>query len=158
MDERLIHRAFEASLLLKAAHALVECVGGIALYVVSTTEITGLVRAATQSELVEDPNDFVASRLLELAQGFSVGSQSFYAFYLLSHGIVKLGLVAALLANRLWAYPASLAVLLAFIAYQLYRYSYTHATGLLLLTLFDMVLVWLVWHEYRLVRRHIGGN
>lgn len=157
ITERTIHRVFEASLLLKGAHALIECVGGIALYVVTTDEITALVRVATQSELVEDPSDFVASHLLQMAQGFSVGAKSFYAFYLLSHGVVKLGLVVALLANRLWAYPASLAVLLLFIAYQLYRYSYTHAFGLIALTVFDVFVLALIWHEYKVVRGHLAG-
>ncbi|WP_337128019.1 DUF2127 domain-containing protein [Mesorhizobium sp. Cs1321R2N1] len=63
-------------------------------------------------------------------------------------------LVAALLKRRLWAYPASLAALLLFIIYQLYRFSYTHSAGLIVLTLFDLLVVWLVWHEYRLVQSH----
>ncbi|BCG83133.1 hypothetical protein MesoLj113b_66750 [Mesorhizobium sp. 113-3-3] len=46
-----------------------------------------------------------------LASNFSVSTQHFYAFYLLSHGIVKLALVVALLKNKLWAYPSSLIVL-----------------------------------------------
>jgi uncharacterized membrane protein len=50
-----------------------------------------------------------------------------YAFYLLSHGLVKVLLVAGLLREKLWAYPASLIVLSAFIAYQTYRYSSTHS-------------------------------
>lgn len=156
MNERIIHRVFEMSVILKALHALVECLGGILLYLVSTAQIAATVRWMTQSELVEDPQDFIATHLFTLAQNFSVDSKSFYAFYLLSHGVVKLALAAGLLANRLWAYPASLVALALFIAYQLYRYSYTHAVGLLLLTLFDIVLIWLVWHEYRLVRRHIA--
>jgi uncharacterized membrane protein len=154
LNERSIHRVFEASVVLKAVHASIECLGGVFLYVIPTADITGTVRWMTQSELVEDPHDFVATQLLDLAQGLSVASQSFYAFYLFSHGVVKLALAAGLLANRLWAYPASLAALLLFIVYQLYRYSYTHSAGLLALTLFDLLLIWLVWHEYRLVKRH----
>ena len=57
MNERVIHRIFEVSVLLKGAHALIECVGGIALYAVNTATISTFVRLATQSELVEDPND-----------------------------------------------------------------------------------------------------
>jgi len=72
----------------------------------------------------------------------------------LSHGIVKLALVAGLLANRLWAYPASLAVMSLFIVYQLYRFSFTHSAGLIVLSLFDGVVMVLIWHEYRLMRRH----
>ncbi len=155
MNERVIHRIFEVSVLLKGAHALIECVGGIALYAVNTAAISTLVRLATQSELVEDPNDLVATYLLQAAQNFSLNSKQFYAFYLLSHGVVKLLLVIGLLRNRLWSYPASLAALALFIVYQLYRFSYTYAPGLIVLTVFDVFVMVLVWHEYRLVRRHL---
>jgi uncharacterized membrane protein len=155
MNERIIHRVFEVSVLLKGAHALVECLGGIALYAVSTASISSLVRLATQSELVEDPNDLVATYLLQAAQGLSLGSKQFYASYLVSHGLVKLLLVVGLLRNRPWSYPASLAALTLFIAYQIYRYSYTQALGLIVLTVFDVFVMALIWHEYRLVRRHV---
>ncbi|MSP20920.1 MAG: DUF2127 domain-containing protein [Alphaproteobacteria bacterium] len=154
MNEARIHLVFRASLLLKGAHALVEIAGGLVLSLTSTAAIARLVNLLTQEELVEDPNDLIASSLLAWAQTFSVQSQHFYAFYLLGHGVVKLLLVAGLLRDRMWAHPASLAVLGAFMAYQLYRYSYTHSVGLLVLTAFDVVVVVLIWHEYRLVRRH----
>lgn len=123
MDEHRIHRIFQVSVLVKGAHALIECSGGLALALASTTSIAGLVNRLTQEELIEDPNDFVATHLLSLAQGFSVSSKNFYAFYLLSHGIVKLALVAGLLRNKMWAYPASLIVLGLFIIYQTYNSS-----------------------------------
>jgi uncharacterized membrane protein len=72
-----------------------------------------------------------------------------------SHGVVKLALVVGLLRNKLWAYPASLIALGLFIVYQLYRYSYTHGIGLIVLTAFDVFVMWLIWHEYRLVRQHL---
>jgi uncharacterized membrane protein len=157
MDEQRIHRIFQVSVVLKGLHALVECVGGAALYFVSTKTIVNWVGLLTQEELVEDPNDFVATHLLSAAQHLSVGTETFYAFYLLTHGLVKVLLVIGLLKEKLWAYPASLAVLAAFIAYQVYRYSYTHSIGLVVLTVFDLVVTWLVWHEWRLLRRHSAG-
>ena len=45
-------------------------------------------------------------------------------------------------------------VLGLFIVYQLYRFSYTHGFGLIVLTIFDVFVMGLIWHEYRLVRRH----
>jgi uncharacterized membrane protein len=87
---------------------------------VSTGSIANFVNAITQEELIEDPNDFIATHLLAMAQHFSVNSKNFYAFYLLSHGVVKLLLVVGLLKNKLWSYPASLVVLGLFITYQLY--------------------------------------
>lgn len=153
--EQRIHTLFQISVLLKGANGLVEILGGIALYLFSTSAIVGLVSQLARAELIEDPSDFLAARLLQFAQGFSVQAQHFYAAYLLSHGVVKILLVGGLLREKLWAYPASFAVLGAFIAYQLYRFSYTHEVGLVALTVLDLILIALAWHEYRLLRRHL---
>jgi uncharacterized membrane protein len=154
MNERRIHQIFEISILVKGFDALIECIGGLVLAFVSTTSITNLVNAITQEELIEDPKDFIATHLLSLAQTFSVSAEHFYAFYLLSHGLIKLFMVAAVLRNKLWAYPASLIVLGFFIVYQLYRFSYRQGFGLIILTVFDVVVIGLIWHEYRLLRDH----
>lgn len=158
MNERRVHQVFEISVLLKGAHALIECFGGLLLAFVSTDAIKQLVMLLTQSELVHDPNDFVATQLRDLAQALTINTQHFYAFYLLSHGLVKVLLVAGLLRNKLWAYPASLVVLGLFIVYQIYRFSYTHGIGLIVLTVFDVVVIWLIWHEYRLMRQHMKAS
>ena len=155
MNERRIHQIFQVSVLLKGAHALIECVGGIALALISTSTIADFVNRLTQEELIEDPKDFVATHLLGWAQSFSVHAKAFYAFYLISHGAVKILLVVGLLGNKLWSYPASLIVLGLFIVYQLYRFSYTHGAGLIVLTVFDIFLMGLIWHEYQLLRRHL---
>ena len=155
MKEQRIHQIFELSVLLKGVDALIECISGVALALISTTTIATLANSLTQEELIEDPHDFVANHLLAWAHGFSVSTKTFYAFYLLSHGIVKLFLVVGLLRRKIWSYPASLIVLGLFIVYQLYRFSYTHGIGLLVLTVFDVVVMGLVWHEYKLMKRHL---
>ncbi|UCI24945.1 DUF2127 domain-containing protein [Mesorhizobium sp. B2-8-5] len=152
--EHRIHQLFEISVWLKGAHALIECIGAVLLYLVTTETIASWVNMFTQEELVEDPNDFIATHLSRMAAEFSVASKEFYAFYLLSHGLIKLLLVIGLLRGKLWSYPASLAALGAFMAYQVYRYSYTHSPGLLVLTFFDAVVMALIWHEWRTVLRH----
>ena len=155
MNEQRIHQIFEISILLKGAHALIECIGGLMLAFVSTSAITGLVNSLAQDELIEDSNDFVGTHLSTLAQSFTLSTQHFYAFYLLGHGVIKVLLVIGLIRNKLWAYPASLVVLGLFIVYQLYRFSYTHGFGLIVLTVFDVFVMGLIWHEYRVVRRHL---
>ena len=155
MREQTIHRIFDISVALKGAHALIEILGGLALYLVSTETIVGVINRYRQDQLVEDPHDFIATHLLKFAEGFSVEKHDFYAFYLLSHGLVKLVVVAGLLREKLWAYPASFVVFGAFIAYQLYRYSYTHDVSLILLSIFDLFVIALAVHEYRLVKHHL---
>jgi uncharacterized membrane protein len=42
----------------------------------------------------------------------------------------------------------------AFIVYQLYRFTFTHGIGLIALSVFDLVVIWLIWLEYRALRSH----
>ena len=155
INEHRVHQIFRVSVLLKGAHALIECLGGTLLALVSTTSIVNFVNTITLNELIRDPNDFLATHLLALARDFSVQTQHFYAFYLLSHGLVKLLLVVGLLREKLWSYPASLIVLALFVVYQIYRFSYTRGFGLIVLTIFDLIVMGLIWHEYNLMRREL---
>ncbi len=146
---RLRERLFHLALYLKGLDAILEIVGGIALLLVSPAWIVRLVAVATQDELIEDPRDLVANFLRRWVQHLSVGTQHFAAAYLLAHGVVKIGLVVGLLTARYWAYPAAIVALALFVAYQLYRFTLTHAIGLIVFSAFDLVLIMLIWAEYR---------
>ena len=155
ITERRIHEIFEISIILKGLHALIEVAGGIAFYLISAQTVLDWTNWLTRNELVEDQRDWLATHLLAAAQGLTGSTQSFYAFYLLSHGLIKIVLVIGLLRRNMLAYPASLVAMAGFIAYQLYRYSYTHSFGLIVLTVFDLIVMVLVWHEWRLLRKHL---
>jgi uncharacterized membrane protein len=73
----------------------------------------------------------------------------FAAAYLLSHGSVKIALAIALWMNRLWAYPLAIFVFGAFAVYQVFRLERVYSIGLLLLTISDVVIIWLTLLEYR---------
>lgn len=151
--ERTVHRVFQLSLWLKGVLAATEITVGIAAFVVTKTFLLNLTLLVTRGEFSEDPHDFVANFLLRSAEHLSGSAQVFAGVYLLAHGAVKLWLVVGLLRERLWFYPVSLVVFALFIAYQLYRYVFTHSPWLLGLTGLDLVVILLTWHEYRLLRR-----
>jgi uncharacterized membrane protein len=153
VDERRIHQIFVASVILKGIDAAVETLSGLAMALVSQTQIVAIARWLTRHELIEDPHDFIANMLLHGAEALSLNAKAFYAYYMASHGAIKLVMVAGLLANRLWAYPFGLVVMVLFIAYQAYEYAQTHAIAMLALTAFDLIVLWLIWHEYKLVRQ-----
>jgi uncharacterized membrane protein len=119
------------------------------LLFVAPATLQSWARSLTAHELARDPHDFVARHLLHSASQLSHSTTLFAAIYLLSHGIAKVVLVVALLRERLWAYPWTIALLGAFIVYQIYRLSYRFTVGLALLTLFDVFLVWLTTIEWR---------
>ena len=146
---RPLDRAFHISITLKGIDGALETAGGLVLLVVSPSSLHALARTLTQHELSQDPHDFIAHHILRATGNLSHHTTLFAAVYLLSHGLAKVALVIALLRDQLWAYPAMIALLVAFIAYQLYR-LHIHATiGLTLLTLFDALVAWLTWREYQ---------
>ena len=158
-EEKNIHLIFELSLIAKAVIALFEIIGGVLVYFISQQFLIDLVHAITQDELIEDPRDFIANYLLHSAQNFSISSQHFAAFFLLSHGVIKMFLIVGLLRKKLWFYPTAIVVFGLFIAYQLYRFSYTHSLWLLLITILDIAVIWLTWHEYKYLRvPHMHGS
>ena len=152
MQERQVTKYFRISVLLKGFHALFEIVGGLLLAFIPPAIVLSVVEALTQYELLEDPHDLVANFFLSVAQQFSITGSLFASVYLLSHGVIKLALVAALLRNVRPAYPISMIVLGTFAVYQMYRFSITHSPALIALTIFDAVVIWLIWREYKILR------
>lgn len=148
----LLHAGFEIGIVLKGLHAALEIVGGILLVLVTPESLGKFVRLLTQNELAEDPRDFIANLILMASQRYSIDTQRFGVLYLLSHGIVKIVLVALLWRRKLWAYPLAVAALALFIAYQAIRWTTTHSAFLVALTFLDAAMIWLTISEYRRIK------
>lgn len=146
-------RFFTIGIIFKGLDGVLELIGGALLLFVAPARIHQIAILITQPELTEDPNDFIAKHILQGATGLSDHVVFFAALYLLAHGIVKVVLVIALLMDKLWAYPWMIAFLLIFILYQLYQMTMTPSFGLAALTVFDILIVVLTWHEYGRHRR-----
>ncbi len=152
-----LDKTFRIGLILKGLDGILEVIGGLLLVFLSPHAIEHLARTLTAHELSQDPHDLIARYILHTTSHLTTSTTLFGAVYLLSHGIAKIVLVALVLRDKLWAYPWLIALLLAFIGYQLYRITAVHfSVGLTALTIFDAFLVWLTWREYqaRRTRRH----
>jgi len=145
----LLDRIFDVSLTLKGIDGLLELIGGIFFLFLSPDRLNAIVRFLTQHELSKDPHDVIATHIVSYAHTITGSVSLFLAVYLLSHGIVKIILVVAVLNEKLWAYPWLIAFLLIFIAYQVYQLVLKPSVGLVLLTLFDLFIVYLTVLEYR---------
>jgi uncharacterized membrane protein len=148
----MIHLLFNIGVISKGVDGVLEVLGGVLLCFVTPAQIQSIMRMLTQHELSEDPHDLLAGYLLDVAQHFSTSVQIFAAAYLLWHGIVKVGLVVALLQKRLWAYPGAIGAFVLFLIYQLYRYAHTHSAWLLVLSALDIFVIVITWLEYKRLR------
>jgi uncharacterized membrane protein len=88
-----------------------------------------------------------------MSDRLSPQSQLFAAAYLLTHGVVKVLLVWALLRKKLRAYPAAIAVFTAFGVYQMYRYVLSPSFSMIALTVLDVIVIVLTWTEYGRLKR-----
>jgi uncharacterized membrane protein len=145
----LLDDVFKISVTLKGVDGLLEIAGGLMLIWLKPHTINSLVEALTQHELWENPNDFFATHLVRASQRLIYGGKHFAAFYLLSHGLVKAGLALALLYHKIWAYPSMIGLMAFFVVIEIYRISRTHSLGLAVLMLFDILIIWLTWREYK---------
>ncbi|WP_181578517.1 DUF2127 domain-containing protein [Arthrobacter sp. AQ5-05] len=146
-------RLFWIGVIGKGLDGLAEVIGGLLLLFASPGTLNNLVLLLTREELSEDPTDFIATHLLHVASGLTDQGITFAAVYLLIHGAVKILLVTALLRKQFWAYPWMIAMLLAFIAFQGYELVVAPTGGLWALTIFDVAVTVLTWHEYRRHKR-----
>ncbi len=146
---RFVHISFEVGIVMKGIDGVLEALGALLLSFLSPEQINRVITLLTQHELSRDPNDFIAGHLLSAAQGFSGGTKTFAILYLFSHGVLKIGLVWALLRSQLWAYPTAIGVFIAFGAYQIYRYVLSASPAMVVLTVLDVLVIWLTWAEYR---------
>ncbi len=154
--EAKIHKIFDFTLLLKGAHAAIEIIGGILLYIISPATIARVASFFTHGEMIEDPHDTIATFFLHTAQSLGGSSRTFAALYLLSHGIINALVVVSLWKEKLWAYPISIATLVAFMAYQIYLLTFGYSIWLVLFTILDAVIIWLVLHEYGVLKKKKG--
>ena len=152
LTEQRLHKAFKIGVILKGIDGLLELAGGVLLLIVNPQVITNLIRVLTEHELSEDPDSFFAQHLVTAGNHLSSSGKLFGAIFLLSHGIIKIFIIAGLLKKKLWAYPLGIIVFSAFGIYQIYAYLYSHDFSLIILTILDIFVIALTWHEYNYIR------
>ncbi|HVA79243.1 MAG TPA: DUF2127 domain-containing protein [Candidatus Binataceae bacterium] len=147
----LIHLIFEIGVIAKGIDGALELIGGLLLVALSPAAIGGTIWLLVQEELKEDPTDLVANLLLHNTQTI-IHTRVSASVFLIVHGVVKLGLVGGLVADKLWAYPTAIVIFTGFTIYQIYQLTQQNSFFLGVATVLDIVVVLLVIAEYRHVR------
>ncbi len=138
-----IDDAFYFGIILKA-------VGGAAE--LASAAVIGLISLGTFENWIK-PLERLGFHTTEELAG---GAKQYVFFYLLSHGLIRVGLAYCLLKEYLWAYPLALLVLGGFIVYQIILLIQGFSIGLLGLMLFNFVILGLTFYEWRKLRA--GGH
>lgn len=136
---------------LKGLDGLLEIAGGATLLLISRATLLQVAAFVSGSGSPDTPHGAIGAWLLHATASLSTGTERFASTYLLVHGVIKVGLVAGLWRGLRAAYPIALLLLTAFIGYQCYRLFRFHSPALAVFTAIDIVIVLLIWHEWRSV-------
>src|SRR5437899_7352492 len=144
VERKIEHMFFLLSVWSKGVAGFLETIGGLLLLFIPQTGLNALVVFLTAPELAEDPTDRIATLLQRIVHELAADTKIFVSGYLIIHGVIKVFLVVGLLGRRRWSYSLSLWFLSAFIAYQMYRFLFTHSLWLIGLTVLDLIVAFLI--------------
>lgn len=141
---------YKIGVAIKGFDGLIEFAMGIALLV--SPQLVHTLLGSVAKELGEHHAQvfqFIAEYVARVDGDLARSGLTFLILFLITHGLVKLGLVYCLLREIVRAYPVALAILGAFLVYQVYVFIIHPTIGMALFSALDAVIVWLVWGEYR---------
>lgn len=142
------YKLFKTGVLIKLGIAIIEIIAGLAFYFMSYETMNAVVTAVLHV-VIKNPNSGAWNLVNSGFRDLVVYSTSFWAFIFLSHGVTKILLTQGLLRNKMWAYIGSLIVFSYFIINQIYQALRNPSFALEFITVFDIVVVFLIFYEYR---------
>lgn len=150
-EEHIVHEFFLTGVILKGLISLVEVLVGIAVLFIPPE----LIISWTLFVLNYLPNAYIQSKLMMEVSHYTSATALFVAIYLLTRGLIKVGLVWGLLQGKLMAYPLSLGVLLLLVFYQIYQLlTPPFSLTVFGITVFDLFVMYFVYREWKIVLRH----
>lgn len=149
-----LDRLFAGGIVLKGIDGLTELAAGFVMLFLPPSVVANFITFLTHKELAEDPHDLIANLLVHAGHAFGAGSKTFAIIYLWVHASIKLIAVLGILKHWYWAYPFSLITLGILTLYQLYTLHVKLSAGMLILTVFDVIILTLIWRDWRRSRQN----
>ena len=127
-------------------------IGMLLIHLVGSSTLDVVTKLA-RKELIEDPNDAVMA-FITLVSHHAAVITFFVPMYLMFWGTVDIFLSANILREKLWAFPISIYLSIAFVVYEIIRFTHTHSPLLIALIFVDIIFIILITREYkRLLRK-----
>ena len=149
----LFHDLFDIVVVLKALNGFAEIASGTTLLWIKVGTIMEWVQWLTQSELLQDPHDLLATSLEHWAMNFGHDAQIFSGLYLLAHGVVKFTIAILLFKERPWVFPLGLILFSVLVVFSLHHVSIHWSWVLAGFIAFDLFTISIIAKEWRGVEK-----
>jgi uncharacterized membrane protein len=151
-----VHLAYLVTLLVKGFDGAVETLAGLVIFLTGPARIYRWVVRVTAPELYDGSHVAAVHAIRRGAEHLATTGAHFVEFYLVVHGLLKLGLVLVLLrGGGRWIFPVGVLILTGFIAYMSWRLNQQWSDWLLGFALFDVLTLLLVLNEWRRSREAV---
>ncbi|GAA4852937.1 DUF2127 domain-containing protein [Saccharopolyspora rosea] len=149
----MTEKLFRVAVVLKGLDGVVQLLGGILVIFVPPSAITALAHVTTR-DVFGGAGGPLAQHFEQAAEHFANGgTRTFVIAYLLVHGVIKIGLVIALLCKIRPAYPIAVVALGAFVVFEVLRATRTHSIELPFFAALDVLIIVMVIKEYFELRK-----
>ncbi len=146
---QLNHRLFVLTIAAKGVLGVIQLATAMVLYFGALQKLPSFAQWLVRNELAENPTDYIALKILQIAGRAPATDVSFYTTYFAAHGLLHIAVVAALLAGVRWAYHAAIIVLSLFVIYQVVEWFAVGGFMLIVLTVIDLAVIYLTVRERR---------
>jgi uncharacterized membrane protein len=144
------HIAYVVVIAVKGLDGGLETLAGLVIWLTGPQRLYRWVVRITAPELYDGDHVRAIQAIRRGAEHLAVTGGHFVVFYLLVHGVLKLGLATVLLrGGGRWIFPVGTAILTGFIAFMCYRLAEQWSGWLLGFALFDALTLALVLNEWR---------
>jgi uncharacterized membrane protein len=145
-----VHLAYVTTIAIKGLDGGIETLAGLIIWITGPQRLYRWVVRVTAPELFDGQHARAVHAIRHGAEHLAVTGGHFVVFYLLVHGLLKLGLATVLLrGGGRWIFPVGTAILVGFIAFMSWRLSQQWSGWLLGFALFDFLTLLLVLNEWR---------
>jgi uncharacterized membrane protein len=143
------HLAYLVTIAVKGFDGAVELLIGLLIALAGPERLYLFILRITAPELDDHPGSVVVHAIRRGASGLAGGEAGFAIFYLLIHGLLKLGLAVALLrGGARWIFPVASLILTGFIAFMSWHLAHRWSNLLFGFAVFDLVTLLLVVNEW----------
>ncbi len=146
---------FQLSMLWRIIYGLLRLVMGVAFLRLIGQPLSEFIYTLLAHEVTGKGSDAVLGKIFQLFETHDFTVTYFIATYFIFWGIVDIVLSLSLLRRIKIAFPITMVLILLFICYGIFRFSYTHSLVLLGVIIIDIGIVYLINREYEKLKREM---
>jgi uncharacterized membrane protein len=145
-------KLFQLSMWWRVGYGFLRLILGISLLRLIGQSVSDYIYAIMSHEFVGRTGDMILEHIYTFFEIHDITLTYFIAGYFIFWGAIDILLSLCLLHRIRQAFPITMALIVVFLIYSVYRYSFTHSLTLLGVICADIVILYLVHKEYVHVR------